>query len=1017
MGSPATNLPSDDEFIRALGSSATSAGMPSDDEFIRALSADPITSRASRPEDLPTQEEFDASHQAAVADAQQKLNPAPAPSFWDRAVDSFRNAGKQAVAGYFGSAAEGAHVLGNLADLAGKVTGTKPGGAFRDAEKYYEGKAAEYGGGKNDLASELYRGIGATPGQLAEYTAAAEPLGPIAGMAGVGAASAADKGPRAAAEEAAKQALMGAALHVIAPASLPARVGGGAVTFGGQAAAEGGNPTQVASSAITGAAMGAMGGRPEESEGAAVSGKPGRAESARAGAEPLSDADFVNALKPESTPSDQQFKDALAQNPNRRVTGSIDIPLNDAGREQAQQLAQRTAGQFDRIEHSPMDRAAETAQIVGAANPQAQVTPAEGLSPWDLGAHEGQPSETEQAAINDRVRNAPDEAPPGRGEQSTDDGEPFNDFRDRTIGHLQDQILGLKPGEKVLNITHGRDLRLIDSWLKNGAPEDKSVDVDHMTGEGDWPASGNLFRVEQHGLVPAEDASQPGVYYARHGETDFSGNGNEQTASAGQPLSAMLATVPERPETIRAQVEQLSSGLRRVVMLPSGTDYAGAIPQGMRSLDVPNAGRFIYDPEEIAPGEIRSAVRANQLPDILGAKDGGLGAPDKSQLQGPVSVVVAKDANGRAVQATATDGRNLARTLDQARKLAVNGSVHVTTPEAEIADRLAARSGVSTRGGPVPRAETLKPDVARGLAEGARRVNPDGSVQVLRRVPLDQIQPDEGNQIDPDIVHSYQTSGYAVQSELRANPEGGFIVTEGHNRITADARNGKTDILAWTPEQRAPSTQPAYGRETSIAVPGEKTSYPARYAVRELADVQPSHNAANFQPNPAYEYTNDRALYTAGKCDARHPERGGRDLQAGLLTTDAPTAEHGTPVIDANGNALGGNSRTMTLSRVYGRGGAAAYRDQLAQKAQQFGIDPDELARFKNPVLVRELGGGIDAQKVITDFNKTAAAELTPEERAVSDGRRLSDKTIAAISGRLDELGEDGNARERAARG
>ena len=54
------------------------------------------------------------------------------------------------------------------------------------------------------------------------------------------------------------------------------------------------------------------------------------------------------------------------------------------------------------------------------------------------------------------------------------------------------------------------------------------------------------------------------------------------------------------------------------------------------------------------------------------------------------------------------------------------------------------------------------------------------------------------------------------------------------------------------------------------------------------------------------------------------------------------------------------------------------YRDAIATKAAQFGIDPAELDRFKQPVLVRELGGGVDAQRAITDFNKAAAAELSP---------------------------------------
>ncbi|HLW76481.1 MAG TPA: histidine phosphatase family protein, partial [Bryobacteraceae bacterium] len=444
-----------------------------------------------------------------------------------------------------------------------------------------------------------------------------------------------------------------------------------------------------------------------------------------------------------------------AKEPNRRVTGSSNIPLNDQGRAQAQQLAERTAGQFTRIEHSPMDRAAETAQIVGAANPQAQVAPAEGLSPWDLGEHEGQPVETEKDAINDRVRNAPDEAPPGRGEQSTDDGEPFNEFRGRTVDHLKDQILNLKPGETVLNITHGRDMRLVDSWLKNGAPEDGSVDVDHMTKDGDWSGEGDLFRVKQGGLESAEDAKEPGIYYARHGATDWSideANKEDRSEQNG-------------PESIRAA-------------LPSSSVESDGTERDQEPQTPAAYGQQVVDTTALTP----------------------------------------------------------------------------------------------------------------------RRLN-------LRR-PV------------------------------------------RHLRLQ--------------------------GRGTNVAVPGESTSYPARYAVRELADVQASHNPFNFQRNPDYAYTNDRDYSRSGNAARVIKNAAPGTFNPEFITTDAPTAEHGSPVIDAHGNVLGGNSRTMTLAQVYQRGGpdAALYRQELKAKAQQFGIDPAELDRFDKPVLVREVGGGHDAQKMITDFKK-----------------------------------------------
>ncbi len=212
--------------------------------------------------------------------------------------------------------------------------------------------------------------------------------------------------------------------------------------------------------------------------------------------------------------------------------------------------------------------------------------------------------------------------------------------------------------------------------------------------------------------------------------------------------------------------------------------------------------------------------------------------------------------------------------------------------------------------------------------------------------------------------------------------------------------------------ERAPSVEPAQGKATSISIPGTPATYPAKYAIREAADVKPSHNPFSFGKNPEFEHANDRDYESAGNA-ARVVEQA-QNFNPDYLTTDSPTAEHGAPVIDKGGNVLGGNSRAMTLARVYEAGGerADAYRKALADKAESLGIKPDELARFKNPVLVRELSGAHDAQKAITDFNKKGAAELNPEERAVSDGKRMSKETIADLAGRMGESVEGGTLAE-----
>jgi hypothetical protein len=127
-----------------------------------------------------------------------------------------------------------------------------------------------------------------------------------------------------------------------------------------------------------------------------------------------------------------------------------------------------------------------------------------------------------------------------------------------------------------------------------------------------------------------------------------------------------------------------------------------------------------------------------------------------------------------------------------------------------------------------------------------------------------------------------------------------------------------------------------------------------------------------------------------------------------------PDASSGPPVIDGNGNVLGGNGRTMILGRVYegNPAGAAAYRAELDRTAAHYGIDPESYAYMKQPVLVRRVEDGSletpdAAQNAITDFNKTGTAALTPSERAIADARRVSIATLEDISKRMDAIGPD----------
>jgi len=209
---------------------------------------------------------------------------------------------------------------------------------------------------------------------------------------------------------------------------------------------------------------------------------------------------------------------------------------------------------------------------------------------------------------------------------------------------------------------------------------------------------------------------------------------------------------------------------------------------------------------------------------------------------------------------------------------------------------------------------------------------------------------------------------------------------------------------------REPVAPVARGSATTVRVPGEKTTYQGQFAVRELDDVHASHNAHTFEKNPNYQFRNDRDYSNPVNKERVVVNSKGDTFDPVYLLADSPDATNGAPIIEPNGNVLGGNSRAMILDRVYKHNpaGAAAYRAELASRAPQLGIDPEQIAGMKRPVLVRELSASEgDPQRAITDLNKTGTASLTAAERATADARMITPAAADYLASAIEGGGAD----------
>lgn len=145
-------------------------------------------------------------------------------------------------------------------------------------------------------------------------------------------------------------------------------------------------------------------------------------------------------------------------NAQQLIQGQTNIPLNDVGIAQAQQMAQSLQGiTFDKVFCSPLDRALQTCKAVVDAD---QITIDNRLIERDFGEFEGQ---SLQLMLTHGFWNA-------NFPQNYDHAESLFDAINRVYSFL-DEILQNYPHKNVLIVTHGGVGMIVQSYF-HGKPQD-----------------------------------------------------------------------------------------------------------------------------------------------------------------------------------------------------------------------------------------------------------------------------------------------------------------------------------------------------------------------------------------------------------------------------------------------------------------------------------------------------------------------------------------------------------------
>ena len=180
------------------------------------------------------------------------------------------------------------------------------------------------------------------------------------------------------------------------------------------------------------------------------------------------------------------------------------------------------------------------------------------------------------------------------------------------------------------------------------------------------------------------------------------------------------------------------------------------------------------------------------------------------------------------------------------------------------------------------------------------------------------------------------------------------------------------------------------GKKTNVYTDSGK-KIPVQYRIVSADDLIASHDAGALEINPGYPAAlqprdRERVMMreqVTRMANTLRPE----DL------ADGRNLNQGAPLIRNDGVVLNGNGRTIAIARAQARNKerAIAYRDYLVENAATFGFSKEDVEGIKNPVLVREVQGGI-SDGLMQDIigSTTGGARMGASEAAHADAEKIT---------------------------
>lgn len=247
-----------------------------------------------------------------------------------------------------------------------------------------------------------------------------------------------------------------------------------------------------------------------------------------------------------------------------------------------------------------------------------------------------------------------------------------------------------------------------------------------------------------------------------------------------------------------------------------------------------------------------------------------------------------------------------------------------------------------------------------------------------------------------DLLRNLDHTGLSERLNKEADDQftAGKISPEVYRGVT-----GRTNPIGDGAESEQPqAAQPAdakkvgRGKTTTVYTPDE-TEAKVQYRVMDAGDLRTSFQEGypqELQPrNTDRKGSRERIEAIKSKLN---PAKLGANVNAG----------DGAPIVLDDGSVLTGNHRVEAL-RELSTEKSAKYQSWLKENAAEFGLDSNDIEKFKNPVLVRQMvEAPPDLVRFAEESNGSTTARMSDSEKAEQMARRITPSMLSAFDPRED---------------